>query len=468
MPSTSSLSASSTLALLLIASACTSDTPEAGGVPVTVRDSAGIRIVESAPDWPMPEIWTVSAEPTVQIGTIEGEEDYLLDGVRSVVTDAAGRIVALEGMSRLRWYDGEGVHLRTLDFFGEGPMEIQGAHAVHRYLGDSLVVTGGMRGGGGQVPGQQPYPGGVVPERTLFSEFIVLDPAGDLSRRGMVWAEGGRQEEGQRGFANTDAAAAILADGSFVNFGNPVMQIAGNVGERVPSRYAVTRSTPEGSQIPDTLAIARYSEVDLPAGGSDATSNVRLPYQTVLFAPWVVNPATFGNRLYLADSKDASVRVIEVEGIESRLAAVWRPAIPAEPVTDETFEEYLRLYAIQYDLSPEDARDLRDRFSQLGRAETFPLIEEVRIDGSGNLWMSKGRFFSSSMDRVRSSGNWPEIEGGPTRWTVFSPDGTPLGSVLTPAGFAVHEIGDDYILGVTTDELAVQYIQRFTLEKPAG
>ena len=46
---------------------------------------------------------------------------------------------------------------------------------------------------------------------------------------------------------------------------------------------------------------------------------------------------------------------------------------------------------------------------------------------------------------------------------VFSPDGHLLGQVEVPAGLQVHEIGDDYLLGVQRDEFDVPYVLRFPL-----
>ena len=51
-----------------------------------------------------------------------------------------------------------------------------------------------------------------------------------------------------------------------------------------------------------------------------------------------------------------------------------------------------------------------------------------------------------------------EFRHSPNR-TVFDPDGRALGFVETPGGFGVFEIGEDYILGSTTDELGVEYVQ---------
>jgi hypothetical protein len=51
------------------------------------------------------------------------------------------------------------------------------------------------------------------------------------------------------------------------------------------------------------------------------------------------------------------------------------------------------------------------------------------------------------------------------RWTVFSPEGRALGSVVTPPGLRVLEIGRDYVLGVWQDELDVEYVRMHRLDR---
>jgi hypothetical protein len=51
---------------------------------------------------------------------------------------------------------------------------------------------------------------------------------------------------------------------------------------------------------------------------------------------------------------------------------------------------------------------------------------------------------------------------------VFDRDGRYLGTVETPAGFYVHQIGADFVLGRWLDELDVEYVSMHRLEKPAG
>ena len=48
---------------------------------------------------------------------------------------------------------------------------------------------------------------------------------------------------------------------------------------------------------------------------------------------------------------------------------------------------------------------------------------------------------------------------------VFGPDGRYLGIVEVPASLRVFQIGVDFILGMVRDDLGVQYIHRYRIDK---
>ncbi len=79
--------------------------------------------------------------------------------------------------------------------------------------------------------------------------------------------------------------------------------------------------------------------------------------------------------------------------------------------------------------------------------DVAPAFGPVQVDPSGRVWLA-------------------EYQAVTTRscdWMVFSPDGHLLGRVEVPTGLQIHEIGDDYLLGVQRDEFDVPYVLRFQL-----
>lgn len=107
-----------------------------------LRDSAGVRIAEN----PRPPEgsrlgWEVGPEPTVHIGSADGEDPYLFHRVWDMTTFGDGRIaVADAGSEELRVFDSTGVHLATWGGRGEGPGEFRSLWAVARWPGDSVAA----------------------------------------------------------------------------------------------------------------------------------------------------------------------------------------------------------------------------------------------------------------------------------------------------------------------------------------
>ena len=96
----------------------------------SVWDSAGVLITESSsPQWAVGTPWTLSPEPEVVIGRVEGDERYLLSRVHGARRFTDGRIAILDlGSSRVRVYDAEGAHLFDVGGRGDGPSEFSSAH----------------------------------------------------------------------------------------------------------------------------------------------------------------------------------------------------------------------------------------------------------------------------------------------------------------------------------------------------
>jgi hypothetical protein len=71
------------------------------------------------------------------------------------------------------------------------------------------------------------------------------------------------------------------------------------------------------------------------------------------------------------------------------------------------------------------------------------------VDSEGNLWVA----------------DYSEERDDEGTWSVFDPEGRFLGTVETPTGGRVHQIGDDFVLGIWRDELNVEYVRLYELMK---
>ena len=99
---------------------------------------------------------------------------------------------------------------------------------------------------------------------------------------------------------------------------------------------------------------------------------------------------------------------------------------------------------------PTLAACLKPPWDALTIPTSFPAFSAIEVDRLGNLWV---REYNLPGEEDRAL------------WTVFDPEGVALGFVETPLELVIYEIGADYILGKTMDELGVEYVQLWGLDR---
>ena len=144
--------------------------------------------------------------------------------------------------------------------------------------------------------------------------------------------------------------------------------------------------------------------------------------------------ATNDSYEWVVREPDGIVRLI------SRVPAFNRP-IPTGRVTE------LRDWFLSNATSPERTREVERFFEDFPLPDLAPAFGPVQVDPSGRVWLAQ----------------YKAIANTASNWMVFSPDGQLLGQVEVPRGLEIHEIGDDYLLGVQRDEFDVPYVLRFPL-----
>lgn len=390
------------------ASACGSESPGPG---VTVRDSAGVTVVENPamkPDADAP--WTLGTGPSVSIGVLDGAEAYQLFRVADAVRLEDGRIVVVNGGSaEVRVYDGGGTFLERWGGKGEGPGEFMAPTRIARWSGDSLAVW----------------------DRRL-RRLTVFAADGTLGRSWVLPAAGDME---------SPLFADVLDDGSLVV---TAADFSGGPPEdglqRPPVTVGVT--TPDGT-LEASLGThpGRESVIRMSPG---AISIYRLPFARDLTV------AAVGSRVLIASTDRTELTLWNTDGTVSRVVRVDRaPRL----LTDAEFDGALELEASRV---PEEARPgLRTTWRELPRSDTLPAFHDVVVSREGDLWVEPYRL--------------PQTRG-PVPWLVLDPDGRALGHVSLPDGFEVYEIGRDYVLGKARDEMEVEQVQVWPLRKggPGG
>jgi len=167
-----------------------------------------------------------------------------------------------------------------------------------------------------------------------------------------------------------------------------------------------------------------------------------------------------GDRIFYGDGEDFEVRIRSQAGPAVRQAdgtrdeeelgeeTVIRLDRPARELAEEELEEYKARHLARR-RAPERQRIHQRMMDVTPFPEQLPAYESFELDAEGNLWVA--------------SYLWPPE--GPRTWFVLDPEGVSLGTVITPAGLRVTDIGSDYVLGVSRDSLGVERVQVYSLLK---
>jgi hypothetical protein len=94
-----------------------------------------------------------------------------------------------------------------------------------------------------------------------------------------------------------------------------------------------------------------------------------------------------------------------------------------------------------------DPQQVRRELDELPYPDEMPAYGEILVDDGGNLWVEEYR---------------PPGDEQP-RWFVFDTSGRLLGTVETPKGLRIFQIGRDFVLGVMRDELDVEHVLVYPL-----
>jgi len=94
-------------------------------------------------------------------------------------------------------------------------------------------------------------------------------------------------------------------------------------------------------------------------------------------------------------------------------------------------------------------RQERRAARRIPAADTFPAYEQLLVDPGGNVWAEEAR-------------STTEYHAG---WSVFAPDGRWLGTVRMPAGFALQQVGADWVLGTEPNAAGSPVVRLYPLRR---
>jgi hypothetical protein len=372
-----------------------------------VRDSAGIRIVESpGPAWTDGSGWRLAATPSASIGVIDGPEAYQFSTVRDAVFLEDGSILAANAQHppEIRVFGPDGAHLRSMGGAGSGPGEFTTIWWVQQ-AGDTVVVY--------DVAAHRLTAFGRDGE-LIATIPVRLPPSDDRSVMPYVpWSR--------------------LSDGSLLIIPNRFVpeDAVGSGRASMP----LIRSLVDGSVV-DTVGLFPGVEFQRASRGHA---------QPILFGlSWSFR--AHGDQIFVGAGDRLQVDVHDLHGRHLRS---MRAALDRRPVTEAAVDALLesRLAAAR---SEADRQRLRVEARETAMAQLMPAHgTRILVGPDGHVWVEA---YHAPGDSGRA-------------WHVFDPDGPYLGQVQVPAKLRLTDIRGDAVLGVWTDDLGVASVRAYPLDR---
>jgi hypothetical protein len=385
--------------------------PTADAGPL-IADSAGVRVVnDTASAWGTEQRWTLGTEPTIDLG--EPEQPFV--GVPAVVRLSDGRIVVADGsQQQIKYFDPSGKLLITVGGRGGEDGQFHALGWIGRGAADTLVAYDF-----------------VARRLTLF------DAQGRFVRSAAVVP------------ADPEALAEPLAtfsDGSVLfRLTTSLKPFPGKAGQVVRDSAAYMRFALDGTP---TAALGRFPQgevfgVQIRPAGPLSPFPVPFGLQTVAALRADTMLIGTGSRFEIASI-----------GPDGTPLALLRASIARESVTPEEAKAFTAAAVTRLKTGVKRLQTTLD--SSVIRAvekapfpSQKPAFGQLLVDQTGALWLS------APLNPPASA----------STWTVFAPDGTWLGTVTTPEGLLVDEIGTDYVLGMYRQRHGQERVRSYPLTR---
>jgi hypothetical protein len=383
---------------------CACSEPSNGPTGPTVRDSAGIRIVENtSPAWSAEEGWQLGGTPSLDIGGSIGDPNHELYRVRGAAELSDGRIViANAGTYELRFFSPDGEYLGKAGGHGEGPGELQHVTWMIKLRGDSLLVFDRLQMRLSVFDSQGQFRRSVTIRHT---EELMFQPVG------------------------------LFGDASVLSYATLITRQTGPYR----NQDILFRHWSEGEGVdtlgifPGTESFTRALENGPVMGGSPYFPRSSL---------YLVR----GQNFYVATSDTYEIGVYSQAG--DLVSLIRRDFTPLEVTAEAVAFERERAVSIR---TPHPMRPQLEEYQDAKPIPaTMPAYAAVKHDELDNLWVEEYRYPGDDV----------------SRWTVFDPDGLMLGTIQMPPGFSLLYSGDGFVLGSWQDEFEVDHVRRYELIKP--
>jgi hypothetical protein len=373
---------------------------------VVLRDSAGLVVVENlTPQWGDSAGWHVTRVPLLSLGAREGNPALQFAGIADATRLSDGTIVVADGRSsEVRFFAAGGAVLSVSGGQGEGPGEFRAIERMAVSPGDTVWVYD-----------------------FALRRFTVLDERGIVQR--VVSLE---RPPPALGFVGQYADGTLLM-AQFWGAGRTDDRLQEGL-RRDPA--ALVRFRADGS-LQDTVGLFPGREVHLALEGN------RMVMGTPLFGR-TLSRAVTDARIWVGDQASFEIGGYELDGTPAMLTRVVGADLSiTQQDLDAVLADRLR------EVRPERRPGTRAFLEEAERPPTRPAYGRFLIDHDDHLWVAAY-----------------DVIGRPApTWYVFAPDGRWLGTVVMPDRFRLLQVGVSWVLGVSQDEVDVEYVQLYALQR---
>ncbi|MYG81647.1 MAG: hypothetical protein F4187_07750 [Gemmatimonadetes bacterium] len=386
-------------------------------------------VANAGPLWNPGEEWLLTPEPLLRLGTLADtpvvQQFHRIDAVTRL---GDGTVVVLNaGSGELRAFSASGTHLWSAGGLGQGPGEISGGgrKSLWRLPGDTLLVRSGLyritRGPGGELVDHS------------REESVMLGNCARMFVPGLVERH--------------------VACGNIRRSGTPGPWVFENTVLRVDS----------AQERVDTIATFFREDG---WRGRDAASDINVDIQSPLGPKGTLQYSRYEPKLVYARNDAYRFEFWDLSTGALSMVVERRTPRRARTATEIALE-------VRWGMNPTGVRaELRADDHRFSVADSLSIVESFFLDPLGVLWVRRAPSPSEGDEGILREVFSPETgeKIGDVRLPsglhdVFRPDGVYLGTVKLPHDLREVEIGPDYVLGVARDELGMEHVRVYGLDR---
>lgn len=211
----------------------------------------------------------------------------------------------------------------------------------------------------------------------------------------------------------------------------------------------------------DTTGVVVDTVALLPKGQTiEELSQERL--SIVVFAPEPVWDLDDTGAVYYA--MNDQYRIL-VNGPDGNLTRVITRDVEKKPVTEAEQDAIRRLMREQYTEFGVPPAQIEAIMQGVGFAETYPAFGLLFRGPGESLWVQRIRSAADMQEGVEEDVEFDPQNLGSPDWEIFDSEGRWLGVVTLPEQFSPVKVDGDFLYGVWSDELDVQYVMRLLVQR---